>query len=69
MRFGFLAGPLFFVCGGAVFFRGGSAKKGVFGVVICGEVVVDCVVSRGALTVVFWRLKMCHFLDFYFSFL
>jgi hypothetical protein len=61
------AGPLFLWGGGGAFFRGGSAKKGVFSVVICGEVVVDCVVNRGALTVVFWRLKMCHFLDFYFS--
>jgi hypothetical protein len=68
MRFGFLAGPHFFCVWWESVFPGVSAKKSVFGVVICGEVVVDCVVNRGALTVVFWRLKMCHFLDFYFSF-
>jgi hypothetical protein len=35
------------------FFRGFFAKKGVFSVVFCGEVVVDCVVNRGALMAVF----------------
>jgi hypothetical protein len=56
------------VGGGGAFFQGVFAKKSVFGVVICGEVVVDCVVHRGALMVVFRRLKMCHFFGFYFSF-
>jgi hypothetical protein len=57
------------VGGGGAFFQGVFAKKSVFGVVICGEVVVDCVVHRGALMVVFRRLKMSHFFGFYFSFL
>jgi hypothetical protein len=68
MRFGFLAGPHFFCVWWRAVFSGGFAKKGVFGVVICGEVVVDCVVNRGALTVVFRRLKMCHFFGFYLFF-
>jgi hypothetical protein len=48
--------------------------SGVFGKIVfltwcfCGEVVVDCVVNRGALMVGFWRLKMCHCFGFYFCF-
>jgi len=53
MRFGFLPGRIFFVRGGRAFFQGVFAKKGVFSVVFCGEVVVDCVVNRGALMAVF----------------
>jgi hypothetical protein len=47
-------------------FSGGFAKKCVFRVVFCGEVVVDCVVNRGALMAVFWRLKICHGFELYF---
>jgi hypothetical protein len=39
----------------------------------CGEVVVDCVVNRGALMVGFWRLKKCplfeDYFDYFFGFL
>jgi hypothetical protein len=43
------------------FLQGVLAKKGVLLWCFCGEVVVDCVVNRGALMVGFWRLKKCHF--------
>jgi hypothetical protein len=48
------------------FLRGVFAKKAVFSVVFCGEVVVSCVVNRGALMAVFWRLKICHGFGLYF---
>jgi len=60
MRFGFLPGRIFFVRGGGAFFQGVFAKQGVLLWCFCGEVVVDCVVNRGALMVAFWRLKICH---------
>jgi hypothetical protein len=47
-------------------FSGVFAKKGVLLWCFCGEVVVDCVVNRGALMVDFWRLKKCHFLEIFF---
>ena len=68
MRFGFLPGRIFFVCGGRAFFQGVFAKKGVLVWCFCGEVVVNCVVNRGALMAVFWRLKMCHGFGFYFAY-
>jgi hypothetical protein len=55
-----VAGPPFFVpfcifcfCGGGAFFQGVLRKKGVLLWCFCGEVVVDCVVNRGALMVDF----------------
>jgi hypothetical protein len=38
-------------------FEGGAGKVGFFGMVFCGEVVVNCVVDRGWLTVIFARSK------------
>jgi hypothetical protein len=51
-----------------VFLQGVFEKRGVFGVVFCGEVVVNYVVKRGALMDTFWRLTICHFLQFYFAY-
>jgi hypothetical protein len=55
------------VRGGGSFFQGVLAKKGVLVWCFCGEVVVDCVVNRGALTAAFWRLKICHGFELYFG--
>jgi hypothetical protein len=41
-------------------FEGCFGKSGCFWVVFCGDVVVDCVVKRGGLMVVFEWLKTCH---------
>jgi hypothetical protein len=43
------------VCGGLVFLQGVLQKVGGSMWCFCGEVVVDCVVKRGSLMVVFWR--------------
>jgi hypothetical protein len=51
----------FLFCGEAAFFQGVFAKNDVLVWCFCGEVVVNCVVNRGALLVVFLRLKTCHF--------
>jgi hypothetical protein len=45
-------------CGEIGVFAGGFAKSGWLDMVFCGEVVVDCVVKRGPLMVVFWRLGL-----------
>ena len=50
------------------FFAGVFVKKCVLVWCFCGEVVVDCVVNRGALMVVFWRLKICQCFGFYFGY-
>ena len=50
------------------FFVGVFVKKCVLVWCFCGEVVVDCVVNRGALMVVFWRLKTCHCFELYFAY-
>jgi hypothetical protein len=68
MRSGFLPGRIFFVRGGRAFFQGVFAKIGVLVWCFCGEVVVDCVVNRGALMAVFWRLKICHCFGIYFAY-
>jgi hypothetical protein len=44
------------------------AKNGVLVWCFCGEVVVDCVVNRGALMVAFWRLKIRHCFEVYFAY-
>jgi hypothetical protein len=41
-------------------FQGCFGKSGCLRVVFCGEVVVNCVVLRGGLMVVFWGLEICH---------
>jgi hypothetical protein len=43
-------------------FEGCFGKSGCFWMVFCGEVVVNCVVNRGGLMVVFPGLKICHFI-------
>jgi hypothetical protein len=48
------------VCLFAGIFEGGFGKSGVLGWFFCGEVVVNCVVNRGGLMVVFEWLKTCH---------
>jgi hypothetical protein len=55
------------VRGGGAFFQEVFAKNGVFAWCFCGEVVVNCVVNRGALMAAFWRLKICHCFELYFS--
>lgn len=60
-RFGFCRAAHFFWAWWRAFFRGVLGKKGVLLWCFCGEVVVDCVVNRGALMAGFWRLKKCHF--------
>jgi hypothetical protein len=68
-----VAEPLIFLLWGIFFgvwwrgvFSGVFAKKGVLVWCFCGEVVVNCVVNRGAVMVGFWRLKICHCFEFYF---
>jgi hypothetical protein len=41
-------------------FEGCFGESGCLQVVFCGEVVVDCVVNRGGLTVAFRGLKIRH---------
>jgi hypothetical protein len=60
------AGPHFFARGGSAFLQGVFVKSSVLRRCFCGEVVVDCVVNRGALMAVFWRLKICHCFELYF---
>jgi hypothetical protein len=57
---------IFLWWGGRAFFQGVFAKKGVFCVGFCGEVVVNCVVNRSALMAVFGRLKICHGFELFF---
>jgi hypothetical protein len=57
MRFGFLPGRIFFGAWWRAFFQGVFAKNGVLVWCICGEVVVDCVVNRGALMDAFLASK------------
>jgi hypothetical protein len=66
VRLGFGRAAFFLVRGGGAFFRGSFAKNGVFAWCFCGEVVVNCVVNRGALMAAFWRLKICHCFELYF---
>jgi hypothetical protein len=61
-----VAGPPFFCGWRRALFRGVFAKSDVLVWCFCGEVVVNCVVNRGALLVVFWRLKTCHCFGIYF---
>jgi hypothetical protein len=42
------------------FFEGVWEKVGVFSVVFCGGVVVNCMVERGELHGCFGALKTCH---------
>jgi hypothetical protein len=67
VRLGFGRAAFFLVRGGGAFFRGSFAKNGVFAWCFCGEVVVNCVVNRGALMAAFWRLKICDCFELYFS--
>jgi hypothetical protein len=57
----------FLWCGGVAFLQGVFEKQGVFCMVFCGEFVVNCVVTRGALMSLFWRLKIFHFLKIYYD--
>lgn len=54
--------------GFAMFFRGGFWKKRILVWCFDGEVVVDCVVIVDRRCHVAWRLKICHFLRFIFTF-
>jgi hypothetical protein len=47
------------------FFEGGAGKTGVFCVVFCGEVVVNCVVNHGSLMVVCAASKIFHFFEIF----
>jgi len=63
----FLSLSAFFVfCDGGAFFQGVFAKMGVLLWCFCGEVVVDCVVNRGALMVDFLASKKLPLFENYF---
>jgi hypothetical protein len=53
-------------CGGESFLQGVFAFYGVLVMVNRGEVVVNCVVNRGAWTTLFCRPKACQLFEIFF---